>query len=143
MAKKKQETVIEAPVTLEEFQAFVGTWKKLKPILDLLAPATSARWDTIYSRKEYNYHWADGYHDIIDGGVYFYYVHDRQYDEGQEAYTSLIPLNAILDPKPVIQAHETEKVNIEKERAADQERWARANYENLKARFEGTNAKDS
>lgn len=135
--KKKQEVVIEPPVTIEEFQAFVETWNKLKPILDLLAPATSAKWVEKYSNKEYSYRWAVGYHDISDEGVYFYYLDTAEYDDYQTAFTNLIPLNTILDPKPFIDAHEAEKANIRKEHTDRQEEWDRQAYENLKARFEG------
>lgn len=139
---KTKDKPLTAPVTREEYEAFVETWLKLKPVLDQLTGPSTGEWVTrdYYNReKPATYHyvsWAEGYHDIKKEGVEFYYLDETPYEDYRSAYTKLIPLEHILDPAPVIQAHEDSKAKQARNESKQRENWEKESYERLKKKFE-------
>lgn len=136
MTKKKIEPPLKAPVTLAEFEAFVATWERMKPVLDKLAPASSGKMETRYGRTDYEYQWAEGYHGIDRTGVWFYSVEDDRYENYRSAHTYLIPITDILDPQTTIDKHNKIIGDIATTRSEQAAISEKAQYERLKAKFE-------
>ena len=121
MTKKKNDYT---SLTLTEYEEFLRLHIKVRDIASALGRLM------LEAQDEY----MSGIETYASDGVYVY-IEEREYDEIHKTY--LVPLDALLHPQPFEDKLEKEAIEREKEQEVATEKWERAQYEKLKAKFEG------